>query len=100
MIVFGGVVNPLTNKPQEDVLVALYDSSDSLGLFNSKPLYFDYTNDSGVYQIENIRAGDYSIYAFNDKNNTFKAESDKEEYGFLANKLNISKPKDLSLIHI
>ena len=100
LIVFGELVNPLTNKLQEDVLVALYDSSDSLGLFNSKPLYFDYTNDSGVYQIENIRAGDYSIYAFNDKNNTFKAESDKEGYGFLANKLNISEPKDSTSLTI
>ena len=94
LVLFGEIKDPLTNESRKEVLVALYDSNDSLGLFTDKPLYFDYTNDSGFYKIENIRAGEYSIYAFNDKNTTFKAESDKEAYGFLKNKIKLSKPKD------
>jgi len=100
LILFGFVSDPLTNSLQKEVLVALYDSTDSLGLFNNKPLYFDYTNDSGFYQIENIKSGFYSLYAFNDKNTSFMAETDKEAYGFLNKNISITKPKDTLSVSI
>ena len=50
----GYTVDPLTNVLKKDVLVGLYDLKDSLGLFLNKPLYFDYTDSSGFFKIENI----------------------------------------------
>lgn len=100
LVLSGYVKDPLTNELQKEILVSLYDSDDSLGLFNDKPLYFDYTNDSGFFQIENIKSGFYSLYAFNDKNMTFKAEPDREAYGFLNKKINLSKPRDTVFVSL
>ena len=100
LVLCGYIKDPLTNELQKEILVSLYDSNDSLGLFNNKPLYFDYSNDSGFFQIENIKAGFYSLYAFNDKNTTFKAEADREAYGFLNKKIAISKPRDTVYVPI
>ncbi len=100
LVLSGYVKDPLTNELQKEILVSLYDSGDSLGLFNDKPLYFDYTNDSGFFQIENIKSGFYSLYAFNDKNMTFKAEPDREAYGFLNKKINLSRPRDTAFVSL
>ena len=59
LVLCGYIKDPLKNELQKEILVSLYDSNDSLGLFNDKPLYFDYSNDSGFFQIENIKPGLY-----------------------------------------
>ena len=94
----GHTIDPLTNVLKKDVLVGLYDINDSLGLFLNKPLYFDYTDSSGFFKIENIKKGFYSIYAFEDKNTSFKAEPDKEFFGFLSSPVSVGDKNDSLLI--
>ena len=90
----GYTLDPLTNVFKKDVLVGLYGLNDSLGLFLNKPLYFDYTDSSGFFKIENIKKGFYSIYAFEDKNTSFKAEPDKEFFGFLSSPVSVGVKND------
>ena len=79
----GEVIDLYTEKPQEDVIVGLYKPNDTLDLFNSPPYYLAQTNKKGAYTFRNIKADDYKLYGFKDKNNNLMCESDREAYAFL-----------------
>lgn len=83
----GTITELLTNKPVEEVVVALYEANDTLDIFNSKPQYFTRTREDGTYKIENLKADTFKIYAFSDENSNLTAQSDKEPYGFMANEI-------------
>ena len=70
----GIIHNPLKNELVEGALVGLYNKNDSLALFHKKPVYFSLTDESGRFKIENLKKGEYTIYAFLDKNNNLQAE--------------------------
>jgi hypothetical protein len=76
------------------VLVGLYSYSDSLDLTVDKPLYFSTTNDSGAYVINNIKYGQYKIFAFNDENNDFTFNSESETYGLKSSFILLSSGLD------
>ena len=94
LFIAGIVFDPLTNEPKKDVLVALYDKKDSLPLFLNNPLYFDYTDHVGGFKIENVKKDSYLLYAFEDKNMSFRAEADKESYAFISNLVSIKEKND------
>ena len=52
--------------------MGLYSEKDSLDLFHKKPIYFSSTNEDGLFKIDNVKKGRYSVYAFNMKTRTFK----------------------------
>jgi uncharacterized protein (DUF2141 family) len=79
----GIIHNPLKNELVEGALVGLYNKNDSLDLFHKKPVYFSLTDESGRFKIENLKKGEYTIYAFLDENNNLQAEYKKELFGFL-----------------
>ena len=79
----GIIHNPLKNEFVEGALVGLYDKNDSLDLFHKKPVYFSLTDESGHFKIENLKKGEYTIYAFLDENNNLQAEYKKELFGFI-----------------
>lgn len=87
----GNVKQLMTQLPAEDIIVALYNSEDTLDIFNSVPLYLAKTNEEGNYEIRYIKEGSYRIYAFKDESNNLKAESDKEPYGFKAEPIRFGK---------
>ena len=77
-----GLIHELyTQEPVSGVLVGLYPYSDSLNLVSHKPLYFNTTNDSGIYIIKNIKYGNYKLFAFNDENKNFNFDPGTEAYG-------------------
>ena len=81
--VSGIIHNPLKNELVEGALVGLYNKEDSLDLFHKKPVYFSLTDEGGRFRIENLKKGEYTIYAFFDENNNLQAEYKKELFGFL-----------------
>lgn len=94
-ISINGTVRDLyTNQKTEDVLIAIFDSTDTLNIFDGKPKYFAKTNEAGQYQIKNIKNGMYKIYAFLDDNNNLKCEPDKEPHGFLSGHVDLNQSKD------
>ena len=77
----------------EKITVAIY-SQDTFNLFTHTPGYFTKTNKSGRFTLENIKTGNYRIYAFDDKNKNLKVESRTELYGFISDTLSLFKNID------
>ena len=78
----GNVKSLFTNQPVLEAHVAIYKVQDSLDLKKTKPNYFLKTDSSGNFKFENIKAGNYRIYAFTDKNNNIKYDSKTESIAF------------------
>ena len=87
----GVVRDPLKNEPIKDALVGLYSEKDSLDLFHKKPIYFSSTNEDGLFKIDNVKKGRYSVYAFNDENKNFQAEFKKEKFGFVDSEVEVGE---------
>jgi uncharacterized protein (DUF2141 family) len=68
----------------ENITVALYQS-DTFNIYKHVPTYFTKSNKKGEYQINNLKEGAYTLYAFQDKNKNLKVDSRSEKFGFLAN---------------
>ncbi len=93
LILSGNTFDLLEGSPKEKITVAIY-SADTFDIFNDVPSYFTKTDKRGNFKLENIRAGRYRIYAFDDKNKNLKVESRAEMYGFLSNSIDLSENID------
>ena len=83
LTISGSVKDLLTDKPSKDYSIFLYNSKDTLNIFEDSPLYFTKTNKTGRYKFENIKNGEYKIYAVNDDNKNLKLDFSTESYAFL-----------------
>ena len=83
LTISGSVKDLLTDKPSKDYSIFLYNSKDTLNIFEDSPLYFTKTNKTGRYKFENIKNGEYKIYAVNDDNKDLKLDFSTESYAFL-----------------
>lgn len=94
----GVIYNPNENKRVEGALVGLYQDVDSLDLFHKKPIYFTFSDESGRYEINNVKPDKYTIYAFIDENKSFIAEFKNEAFGFYENTVEVNnKTKKIKL---
>jgi len=84
----GNVGIIFSEKIPEKITVALYQS-DTFNIFTHSPIYFTKTNKKGNFSLQNLKAGDYYIYAFEDKNKNLKIESKSEKFGFLSKPINL-----------
>lgn len=66
--------------PQK-ITVAVYQS-DTFNIYKHAPVYFTKTDKQGRFSIQNLKDGDYFIYAFDDKNKNLKVESKTERHAF------------------
>jgi len=85
----GNVYNLLSNEPGKNITVSLYDSKDTLDIFNSPPIYFTKSNDSGDFTFNNLKNGSYKIYAINDENKNLQLEASSESYSYLDHSLQL-----------
>ncbi|QSE98143.1 Ig-like domain-containing protein [Fulvivirga lutea] len=83
LFIKGSVKDILTDKPGSNYSLFLYNAQDTLNIFEDKPLYFTKASDKGIYKFENIKNGNYNIYAVSDKNKNLKLELDEESHGFI-----------------
>jgi uncharacterized protein (DUF2141 family) len=79
----GSLVNALTGKAEPDVSIMLYaeNAPDSI-VKKSLPLYFATTNTEGIFNIQNLKQGQYRIFALKDANNDYKFNQASEMIGF------------------
>ncbi|MBP9925710.1 MAG: Ig-like domain-containing protein [Cyclobacteriaceae bacterium] len=89
----GSVHETFSEKIPEKITVALYQS-DTFDIFNHTPTYFTKSDKKGKFSIQNLKAGIYYIYAFNDKNKNLKIESKTEKFGYLTNPIDVQKKTD------
>jgi hypothetical protein len=73
LMLSGNAFDLIAGQPKEKITVAVY-SADTFDIFNDTPSYFTKTDKRGNFVLENIRAGQYKIYAFEDKNKNLKAQ--------------------------
>lgn len=79
----GVVKNLYTVEPVEDALVSIYPITDSLNITSGAASYFTKTDSAGQYTFKNLPSDKFYLYSVQDKNNNFKADTEKELYGFL-----------------
>lgn len=90
----GKVQDVLTEKTQSNYTVALAEASDTFNIFKHPASWITITDKKGFYSIENLKAGTYVLYAFEDKNRNLIVDSKSEQYGFLSQKINLTKNVD------
>jgi uncharacterized protein (DUF2141 family) len=91
----------LTNeKLMKDVMIGLYTLEDTTNVLNASPYYITQSDSIGNFKLENIRPGKYKIYAWQDLNNSLKAEEKTEPYAFLNDTLTINQNIDNVLLYL
>ncbi len=94
-----GSVEYLMNKEAgSQFVIGLYPISDSLDILAEKPMYFTTSNDSGKYQINYIKTGNYKIISFKDDNGNFLLDPETEPHGFLADTIQLDSAIQLPTI--
>lgn len=97
LTITGKVFYILNGKGADDATVALYNNPDTFNIFKHKPDYLTRTDKEGTFHLENLKAGDYFIYAFNDKNTNIIVDSKTESYGFITEPLHLAPNKKESI---
>ncbi len=95
----GNVGLTFSEKIPEKITVALYQS-DTFNIFNHTPTYFTKINKDGFFSIQNLKGGQYYVYAFEDKNKNLKVESKTETFGFLSTPISLAENKDSLKINL
>lgn len=67
----GTVINLLTNKKENDILIALYPVKDTLSIEDGNPKYYVFSN-NGEFKFNYLKADQYKLYAVKDKNKNTK----------------------------
>ena len=91
LVVVGSVAYDGVETPHGTVPRMLGGAATYIALASS---YFTKTNKSGAFRLQNIKAGRYKIYAFDDKNKNLKVESRSEMYAFINQHLTLRKSTD------
>lgn len=91
MSVKGSLQNAETlEKPEDPINIMLYtDLRDSVPL-TEIPMYVGRSNDSGVFSVNNLRPGEYKVFALKDGNNNLLFDLPSEEIAFLDTTLTVS----------
>ena len=84
--------NHLTKKPQQNILVALYDTEDTNTVYSGKPKYYTKSKVNGSFSLDYIKSGTYELIAINDENNDFHYSINKELIGFSDSLIQLSTP--------
>ena len=78
----GQILNLYDQLPAEAITLSLFNANDSVNILNGNAQYYTRTDSSGRYEFKNLPPNQYRVYAFDDKNDNNKADSDGESYGF------------------
>lgn len=96
--VSGNVVQLLNQRPEKEAVVALYPTSDTLSIRKSRPYYQTQTDAGGEFSFENIKAGQYRIFALTDKNNNSLYDSEDERIAYRSEPVQVSStPQEVLL---
>lgn len=79
----GRVMDAFTNKASENVLVMLYDNLADSVVRKERPYYFAKTDKQGNFRIQNVKAGDFKVFALIDQNFNYLFDLENEQIAFL-----------------
>ncbi|WP_080240685.1 Ig-like domain-containing domain [Spirosoma rigui] len=87
----GNVVDDESRQPLLGFVVGLFASTDTLPINRKRPQYFARTDSNGNYRIENVKAGLYKVYGFDDKDLNLVNNTPGERVAFRDSVLNLSR---------
>lgn len=87
LTISGKTVDLLNNKKEADLLVQLYQKTDTFQLEKAEPFYITRTNGSGEFTFYNLKGGAYFLYAFKDENKNGKYDKEKESIAYLPSEI-------------
>lgn len=96
--VSGRVVNLLKQTPEKGAVVALYQADDTMSVRKHRPYYLTNTDSSGNYEIENVKQGNYRVYALVDKNTNTFYDNEEERIAYLTEPIQILPGTDSVLL--
>ncbi|MBL7855136.1 MAG: Ig-like domain-containing protein [Cyclobacteriaceae bacterium] len=94
----GKLKDALRTKIPAGYTVAVY-TADTFDIFRHTPSYFSRSTKKGTFSIENLKAGNYYIYAFEDRNKNLKVDSRNEPFGFLLDPISVNGKTDSVTIY-
>ena len=99
----GTVKNLLDQKSLKDATVALHVYTDTFSILKHPAVYLTKSDENGLFKLENIKPGNYAIYALIDQNRNLIVDSKNEPYAFLSEPLKLDslvKNVNLQLIKL
>lgn len=86
----GKVKELLTDKELANITIGLAPASDTFSIFKHPAQSLSLSEKDGTFLLENLKAGEYWLYAFKDKNKDLRVDSKTEPYAFLSEPLNLT----------
>lgn len=90
----GTILDADTKLPVENMAVGLFAPGDTLPVQRKRPSYFARTDTNGVYLIENIKAGLYKPFAFQDADLNLVNNQPGERVAFRDTLVNLNRSYD------
>lgn len=91
LYVTGNVVDDESREPIFNLAVGLFGPNDTLPINRKRPAYYARTDSSGNYRIENVKAGQYKVYGFDDKDLNLVNNTPGERVAFRDSVLNLNR---------
>lgn len=88
--VSGQAIDARTNEPVKDIRVMLYDNLADSVVRTERPFYFAKTNEQGAFSIENVRAGQFKLFALEDANLNYRFDQITERIAIIEEPLALS----------
>lgn len=90
----GVIVNAQTLRGEKNVLVMLYRDGKDSAVYKQKPYYYTRTDDNGNFQITNLAAAPYKIFALEDQGEDYLYNSSEERIAFSDSLIHLSADRD------
>lgn len=81
-LIVKGKVNTTDGKIPDNSYLLLYKDTEDSAFLSKKPFYISKIGSDGNFNLENVKEGDYKIYALSDKNGNYYYDLPTEEIGF------------------
>ena len=78
----GFVVNALTDEPEKEMVVFLYDNLSDSAVYLEKPFYFARTDKEGKFFFSNIKSDTFRLLAIADENLNYRYDLESEKIAF------------------
>jgi hypothetical protein len=91
LYISGNVVDDESRLPIFNFAVGLFSPNDTLPINRKRPAYFARTDSNGNYRIENVKAGSYKVYGFDDKDLNLVNNQQGERVGFRDSVINLNR---------
>lgn len=89
-----GTINTSLSKFPDNTYLLLYKDKDDSAFLTKRPFYITKIQNDGSFKLENVKEGNYRIYALSDKNSNYYYDLPTEEIAFSDSFWNISSNID------